>query len=97
MADVVRAARRMLASEPTTEATDGTDATQTTHATEMRAALADAARVAAADGLRPDRLLAALDDAVAHAGCDASTHEQEYLRATVAALALRAHIGEPEA
>ena len=83
MAEVVRAARRALVG-------DGRDAAG------IRAAIAHAARVGAAHGLRPDGLLAALAEAVARAGGDAPTHEQERLRATVAALALRAHLGEPE-
>ena len=82
MAAVVRAARRVLASEPI-------------DAAEIHAALAQATRAAAACGLRADGLLAALDQAIARAGADAPEHEQERLRATVAALALRAHLGEP--
>ena len=80
MAEVIRAAQRALTSEPA-------------EVPALRGAVSQAARAAGAAGLRPEALLGALDAALARALGD-DGHDIDRLRAAIAALLLRTHLGE---
>ena len=83
MADVVRAARHLLADA----------AREPAEAPALGVAVARAAAAASAGGLHADALASALDAALTRAGEDMPPEETEGLRAAVAALVLRAHLG----